>query len=105
MTTQALDKLLERPSDALATAVDYAIAKKSFVHFLRYVKVLEPPPGGGIIEFKLWPHLLEIAEAFGKYRLIIIVKAKQIGISWIMAAHDYWTAAYHEGAQVLHDGD
>ncbi len=100
MTTNLRQKP-QRPSEALATEVDYAIARKDFVRWLRYVKILEPPPGGGIIPFVPWPHLLEIAGAFGKYRLIIIVKAKQIGISWLMAAHDCWLAAYHEGAQVL----
>ena len=80
--------------------LDRAIVARSFREFLTYVKILEPPPNGGVIDFQLWPHLLTMADAFTMFRLIVQVKAKQIGASWEAAALALWMAQYHAGATV-----
>ena len=75
-------------------------AERDFERFLPYMKVLDPPPGGGIVPFQPWPHLVELARAFRQYRLIVLVKSKQVGASWLVGGYAVHTAAYHEGAQV-----
>lgn len=35
------------------------------------------------------------------HRLIIVLKARQIGVSWLLAAYALWIALYSEGAKVL----
>ena len=75
-------------------------AKGSFVNFLQYVTILEPPPNGGPIPLQMWPHLLTMANAFMEFRLLVQVKAKQIGASWEAAALALWMAMYHEGASI-----
>ncbi len=84
-----------------ALDIEREIVSRSFLDFLGYVKILEPPPGRGVIEFELWPHLVELAEGFGQFKLLDVVKAKQIGVSWELAAFSLWTAMYHDGAAVL----
>lgn len=76
------------------------LAKKDFLTFLGYVKVLEPPPGRGTIQFEVWPHLREMVEVLKGNRLIVWTKSRQIGASWILAAYARWTA-YQAGARVL----
>ena len=77
------------------------LCARSFIDFLDHVKVVEPPPGRGIIPFAMWPHLVEVVELFGAENLISILKARQIGLSWLLAAYACWTALYHKGANVM----
>ena len=81
-------------------AASRGLAQRDFRQFLPYVRILDPPPGGGIIPFQPWPHLVELAQAFRQHRLIVVVKAKQVGVSWQVAGYAVHTAAYHEAAQV-----
>ena len=82
--------------------IERELASRDFMEFVPYVKVLDPPPsGGGAIPYEPWPHLQELIFGFRRERLIVIPKPKQIGVSWLLAAYAYWTAAYHNGAQVL----
>ena len=48
-----------------------------------------------------WPHILEMCEVFKQERLIVWLKSRQIGASWLLAAYDLWTALFQEGANVL----
>jgi hypothetical protein len=73
----------------------------SFEVFLEHVKILEPPPGGGKIDFVMWDHLKEVAILLATERLLSFGKARQLGLTWILAAYSDWKAMYHEGAVVL----
>lgn len=75
--------------------------KSNFLHFLRYVYILEPPPGKAIIHFELWPHLLELIRLFFSERLILVLKARQIGISWLLAIYALWRVMFHRASVVL----
>lgn len=77
------------------------MVEREFLDFLDYVKILEPPPGGGIIKFQKWDHILEMVEALRLYRLDVIVKSRQLGLSWLLAAYALWTVLYHEAAVVF----
>lgn len=77
------------------------LCARSFPDFLDHVKVVEPPPGRGVIPFVKWEHLMEVVELLGIEHLISILKARQIGLSWLLAAYALWTALYHSGANVM----
>ena len=81
--------------------IEYELAKRSFHHFLHYCKLLEPPPGKGVMPFETWPHLEEAVALLQGSRLVVIMKARQTGISWLMAAYALWTALYRDGAVVV----
>lgn len=84
-----------------ARDIEREIVSRSFLDFLKRVKLLEPPPGRGIIQFEFWPHLVELAGLLGTERLIELLKARQLGITWELAAYADWTAIYHDGAPVF----
>lgn len=77
------------------------VSELEFVDWLDHVSILEPPPGQGLIPFVKWPHLMNAIECFKVNRLICVLKSRQIGFSWLVAAYATWTALYHEGAVVL----
>lgn len=85
-----------------ANDLKFARARLSFEHFLDYVYIKDPPPKGrGIIKFEKWPHTVAVAQALTTYRLIVWLKARQIGASWELAAYDLWMALYHPTSVVL----
>ncbi|KKK85825.1 hypothetical protein LCGC14_2769370, partial [marine sediment metagenome] len=96
MTTESPTVTLEQ--------LDREIASRSFPEFLKFVKILEPPTTisrGGVIPFEMWDHLTEFVGALGKERLIAVLKSRQLGFSWTLAAYALWTAQFKEGANVL----
>ena len=95
------------------------LGRRSFVYFLEHVKILEPPSAssrGGIIKFEMWDHIKEAAlllagkgdqtdpESEGyisQKRLLNVLKSRQLGWSWILAAYAVWMAQFKEGANIL----
>ena len=86
--------------------VERVLCSKSLPHFLRAIRILEPAvPGeagsGGAIPFQPWPHLLDMAAACVENRLLAVLKARQIGATWLVAAYLAWLASYRPGTDGL----
>ena len=77
------------------------LGKRSFWHFLDFVKILEPQPGRGTISFERWPHLSEVCDILDEKKLLVWLKSRQTGASWMLAAYGLWMAMYKQGAVVL----
>ena len=82
-------------------AASIELSKRDFDEFLNYVKILEPPPGRGVIPFERWNHLVEVCQNLSEEKLIVWLKSRQTGASWLLAAYALWTAMYRTGALVL----
>ena len=82
-------------------AASIELSKRDFDEFLNYVKILEPPPGRGIIAFERWPHLVEVCQTLEETKLLVWLKSRQTGASWLLAAYALWRVLYSEGAMVL----
>ena len=85
-------------SDSRVASLEYLLAGKDFLFFLEHVYIMEPPPGGGKIPFAKWPHLMELAALLTTNRLLVVLKARQLGFSWLMAAYATWLLMYREGS-------
>jgi len=59
-----------------------------FSEFLKHVKIQEP--GELAMEWQFWPHLLDFGKHLLSYNLIDLIKSKQVGISWLLAAYALW---------------
>lgn len=55
----------------------------------------------GKIKVEPWPHLLELAEEWGKGESQIALKARQIGVSYLLAAFCVWKGQYFGGSTTL----
>lgn len=90
--------------DEIERQARYALAKQSFAAFLDFVYILERPRRGvigGKSLFQKWPHLMRLVADLEKHRLIDVIKARQEGFSWIMAAYATWHLRFKPGSLVL----
>src|SRR5688500_11682596 len=70
----------------------------SFVHFLSHHVWIRD---GGGERLEPWDFQRDLARTWVEQKRIIILKGRQLGISWMAAAYALWVAAYHFGALVL----
>ena len=64
-----------------------------------YAKI--PHPGLGLIPFKTYDYQDNLLEIFNDYRFSIILKARQLGISTIVAGYVAWMMLFHRDKNVL----
>ena len=69
------------------------------LEFFKHVKILDSTTNQ-IIACEMWPHLVEVIKAILVHPLIIVLKSKQVGISWLLAAIAIWWC-YKTGANVI----
>jgi hypothetical protein len=67
--------------------------------FFEYVKILDATTNQ-IIKYVMWPHLVEFIKAICEHTQIIVLKSKQVGISWTLAAIAIWWC-YKTGGNVI----
>lgn len=72
---------------------------KSFSATLDSLRI-EDYASGDVIPFEPWPHLKYVASLLDRRQSLIILKARQLGISWLSAAYALYRAQY-ELANVL----
>ncbi len=46
----------------------------------------------GVVDWECWPHLEQLVRDFEANRMVIVLKPKQVGISFILAFYDLWKA-------------
>lgn len=73
---------------------------KKPVYFINtYAKI--PHPGKGLIPFKTYDFQSELVENLDLHRFIVVLKARQLGISTITAAYVAWLCLFHRDKNVL----
>ena len=66
---------------------------------LPHVRILHPARGE--IAFLAWGWQMALLALFVAERLLVILKARQLGVSWLAAIYALWVAAFHPGKRVL----
>jgi hypothetical protein len=73
---------------------------KDPVYFINtYCKI--PHPGKGLIPFKTYDFQSELVNDLALHRFIVVLKARQLGISTITAAYVAWLVLFHRDKNVL----
>ena len=73
---------------------------KDVRYFIRnYAKI--PHPGHGLIPFKTYDYQDDLLDDFNDHRFTVILKARQLGISTIVAAYVSWMLLFHRDKNVL----
>ena len=64
---------------------------------------IEQPQGNaqGIIPFALWPAQQRALEVIARERQVIVLKARQLGLSWLVIAYAVWLCLFHKSQTVL----
>ena len=78
---------------------ELVLVHSDFKEFLKWVKIQEP--GELALEWVYWPHLVDFCERLRTCNLIDLIKSKQIGVSWILAAYALWKIYTLPGWNVL----
>ena len=73
---------------------------KNPVYFINtYAKI--PHPGKGLIPFKTYDFQGDLVDNLALHRFIVVLKARQLGISTITAAYIAWLVLFHRDKNVL----
>lgn len=56
---------------------------------------------GGMMRFKLWPSQWGVLRSLLLERFVLILKARQLGISWLCCAYALWLCIFQDGKVVL----
>ena len=55
----------------------------------------------GWLPFRLWPAQIGVAETLQSKRLVVMLKARQLGMSWLTVAYGLWLMLFRPAATVL----
>jgi hypothetical protein len=94
---------LTSPS-AAALRQEVRRCRDSFAYFVdRYCRVLSDVggPAASWVPIRLWPEQRRVADALQNHRLLVILKARQLGLTWLALAFALWLVLFHPIATVL----
>jgi len=66
-----------------------------------YAKIRDPQSGRGIIPLDDWPHLHQLIDIIEANDRVIVLKARQLGITWVLCALALWYVLFQNSANVL----
>jgi hypothetical protein len=92
---------LERRKRAKQHIPESAKCADDFVYFtLNYVQIYDATEKKWI-PFDLWVEQQDVAVTLTIERLIVILKARQLGMTWLVLAYALWLMVFHPAATVL----
>ena len=74
---------------------------KSPAFFLDRYGTLYDPPARGWTRFRLWPAQVAALEQLAAHRLAVVLKARQLGMSWLTVGFGLWQMIFRPAATVL----
>jgi hypothetical protein len=82
--------------------IEDVICKNDTAYFIReYVKIEDRDGEELAIPFQLWPAQAQVLKSFLSDRLIQVLKARQLGLTWLALAYSVWRMIYQSGYSVL----
>jgi hypothetical protein len=90
-----------KPLEARHYQMEVWKCRSSPAYFLNTYGHLYDATAGGWIPFHLWPAQLRALRTIGGRRLTVIVKARQLGLTWLVLGFALWLLLFHPAATVL----
>lgn len=81
--------------------LEWRTCKKSFPYFVDTYCFIYDAEAGEWIRFRLWREQYEVAKMPSFHKLIIALKARQIGLTWLFLAFALWLMLFHPIATIL----
>src|SRR5262249_39126872 len=90
-------------AEARRFRIEVLKCRKSFPYFCdTYCQILsESGQGGAGVPFRLWPAQRRVAGLLQEHRLVAVLKARQLGLTWLVLAFALWLLLFHPIATVL----
>lgn len=90
----------KRPETKTASA-EWLKCQASVVYFInQYVQIYDATEKGWI-PFHLWTEQIDSLETIHLNQLIVILKARQLGLTWLVLAYFLWLTIFHAAASLL----
>lgn len=67
----------------------------------RWVHIEDRDAEGLAVAFRLWPAQVEVLDAFVTRQRVIVLKARQLGLTWLALAYAAWRMVHRAGYQVV----
>jgi len=94
-----------QPDESGARAIELAKCLADCAYFCHNYGVIDDTQnhgeGGGTMPFHLWPAQVRVMWLMMTQRLLIILKARQLGISWLCCMYALWLCLFQPGKMVL----
>lgn len=92
-----------RSGTADAHSPEWDLCADDAAHFVNAHVVIDEPQIdiGSTIAFKLWPEQARALAEMAVHRLVIILKSRQIGMTWLVLAYILWLCLFRPGRVAL----
>ncbi|MGE3463860.1 MAG: terminase family protein, partial [Pseudomonadales bacterium] len=97
MGALAAEELPDEVAAELRRATKRLAASTFFIYFLTQCRLKvrrSADAPGGFARFEPWSHQVELAELLQAGHSVVILKARQLGVSWALAGFVLWVALY-----------
>src|SRR5690606_11821483 len=88
-------------SDEQRVKLEWLKCSRSFGYFADTYCHIYDATAGDWVPFRLWPAQHEVARLLVDRLLVIILKARQLGLTWLVLAFALWLMLYRPAATVL----
>lgn len=69
--------------------------------FMRRTKIEDPYNEQALIPFDLWPAQVEVLDTLAREQLIMLLKARQLGMTWLVCGYAHRLAVLYPGQPIL----
>ena len=75
--------------------------RKSPAYFLDTYGQIYDARSGAWVPFRLWPAQIQTLQTLADHRLTVILKARQLGLTWLVLGYALWLMLFWPAATVL----
>lgn len=80
---------------------EWLACRRSALYFVHRYCYIEDATAGEWIPFELWREQAQTLRAISDNRLMVILKARQLGLTWLVLGYALWRILFHPAATVL----
>ena len=81
--------------------VRWLACSRSPAYFLDHYGYVYDAPAAGWTRFRLWPAQVQALAQLAGHRLAVVLKARQLGMSWLTVGFGLWQMLFRPAATVL----
>jgi hypothetical protein len=89
------------PSEATRRQREIHKCRRSVAYFLDSYAQVYDAKSAAWVRFRLWPAQVRTLDTIAANRLVVILKARQLGLSWLVLGYALWLVLFHPAATVL----
>ncbi|MGL4651211.1 MAG: terminase large subunit domain-containing protein, partial [Caldilineaceae bacterium] len=105
MTTQPDTSRSHTPSGALLSPHERRLERlrcaTDAAYFLFHYVTIESPETRRLLPFDLWPAQEDALQMMQRERRLVVLKARQLGLTWLALSHALWLMLFRPPAHVL----